>query len=263
MDQKALAQLAIERRRALSLDHQRIWALLNREPLRRFGFRSQVPLGNFIVDFHAHTHQLVLELADPKRDTPQRLNWLHRQGFRRIVISTDALALDDVALSERIQIDTREQTADRDGAVDLGWMQQALVLAQQAATHGEVPVGAVLVRNGELIGEGRNAPIAQCDPTAHAEVQAIRAAASRTGNYRLDGATLYVTLEPCAMCAGAIEHARIGRLVFGADDPRAGAVHSVHRLIAEPRHNHKLQWQGGVLADECSALLRGFFQQRR
>ncbi len=147
---------------------------------------------------------------------------------------------------------------------DQDWMRHALNLAARAATEGEVPVGAVLVQDGEvIIGEGWNRPIALHDPSAHAEMLAMRAAAARLGNYRLTGTTLYVTLEPCVMCAGAIVHARVSRLVFGARDPKAGAVDSVYDVIARPRLNHVVQWQGGVLEEECGAVLREFFRSRR
>ncbi len=149
------------------------------------------------------------------------------------------------------------------GAADDRWMRHALSLAGRAAERGEVPVGAVLVHNGQVIGEGWNRPIGLHDPSAHAEMLAMREAAARIGNYRLTGTTLYVTLEPCVMCAGAIVHARIGRLVFGARDPKAGAVDSVYDVIARPRLNHVVQWQGGVLEEECGALLRDFFRARR
>jgi len=143
------------------------------------------------------------------------------------------------------------------------FMRRALALAQCAAAEGEVPVGAVLVREGEIIGEGWNRPIALHDPSAHAEMIAMRDAASRLGNYRLPGTTLYVTLEPCVMCAGAIVHARVSRLVFGARDPKAGAVDSVYDVIAQPRLNHVVEWSGGVLEQECGTLLREFFRKRR
>lgn len=142
-------------------------------------------------------------------------------------------------------------------------MQHALRLARRAADLGEVPVGAVLVRDDEVVAEGWNRPIASHDPSAHAEMVALRQAAAALRNYRLGGLTLYVTLEPCVMCAGAIIHARIGRLVFGATDPKAGAVNSVYDVIANPRLNHALEWTGGVLADECGALLQEFFRARR
>ena len=142
-------------------------------------------------------------------------------------------------------------------------MQAALAQARAAAAEGEVPVGAVLVRAGEVIATGRNAPIASHDPTQHAEIAALRAAARRLGNYRLDGCTLYVTLEPCAMCSGAMLHARLPREVYGAADPKTGAAGSVVDLFAEPRLNHQTAVQGGVLAGECAALLQGFFSERR
>ncbi len=142
-------------------------------------------------------------------------------------------------------------------------MRAALGLAQQGAAAGEVPVGAVVVMEGGIVGQAHNAPIGLADPTAHAEVLALRDAARRVGNYRLPGATLYVTLEPCAMCCGAALQARVGRVVFGARDPKAGAVESVHRLLDDPRLNHRVAAVGGVLADESAALLREFFETRR
>jgi tRNA(adenine34) deaminase len=146
---------------------------------------------------------------------------------------------------------------------DESWMRRALELAAQAAQLGEVPVGAVLVRDGQLIAEGHNRPIADHDPSGHAEMIVLRAAAKMLGNYRLPGTTLYVTLEPCVMCAGAIIHARVQRLVFGAADPKAGAVNAVYDVIANPRLNHVVQWTGGVLAAECGLTLRNFFRARR
>lgn len=142
-------------------------------------------------------------------------------------------------------------------------MQQALLLAKQAEKSGEVPVGAVIVYKNEIIAQGWNQPIELHDPSAHAEMIAIRNAAKKLGNYRLNQCTLYVTLEPCSMCVGAIIHARIERLVFGAFDPKSGAVKSVFRSLDDPRHNHGVVWVGGVLADESSALLKAFFQARR
>ena len=146
---------------------------------------------------------------------------------------------------------------------DVHWMRQALAQAQAAGQAGEVPVGAVVVRGGEVIATGRNAPVQGHDPTAHAEIMALRAAAQRLGNYRLEGCTLYVTLEPCAMCSGAMLHARVPRVVFGAADPKTGAAGSVVDLFASRQLNHQTQVQGGVLADECAALLAAFFRERR
>lgn len=142
-------------------------------------------------------------------------------------------------------------------------MRRALALAARAEAMGEVPVGALVVRDGEVLGEGWNQPIAAQDPTAHAEVVALRAAAARAGNYRLAGTTLYVTLEPCPMCAGAIVLARVARVVFGAPDPLAGAGGSVFDLLRARELNHRTEVVGGVLADECAARLKTFFQARR
>ncbi len=146
---------------------------------------------------------------------------------------------------------------------DAAFMREALALAAEGEMRGEVPVGALLVRDGEVIGRGFNQPIGSADPTAHAEVAALRAAAAHLRNYRLTDCTLYVTLEPCAMCAGAIQHARIERLVFGAGDPKTGACGSVIDLFSNERLNHHTHVVGGVLAAECGALLRRFFAARR
>ena len=143
------------------------------------------------------------------------------------------------------------------------WMRRALELAARAEAEGEVPVGALVVLNEEIIGEGWNRPISSHDPTAHAEIVALRAAASKLGNYRLSGTTLYVTLEPCPMCAGAIVHARMARVVFGATDPLAGAAGSVFNLLESSVLNHRVQLERGVLAEECGIRLKAFFQARR
>lgn len=142
-------------------------------------------------------------------------------------------------------------------------MTAALALAREASEAGEVPVGAVVVKAGQIIGAGFNAPISRHDPSAHAEIQAMRAAASVLGNYRLTGCTLFVTLEPCAMCAGAIMHARIERLVFGAADPKTGACGSVVNLFTEERLNHHTVVEAGLLAQQCGELLTNFFRERR
>lgn len=142
-------------------------------------------------------------------------------------------------------------------------MSEALALAMSARQAGEVPVGAIVVCDGQIVGRGYNAPISSHDPSAHAEIQALRAAALALGNYRLAGCTLYVTLEPCAMCAGAIQHARIARVVFGAADPKTGACGSVVNLFAEPLLNHHTRIEGGVLAQQCGELLTNFFRERR
>lgn len=143
------------------------------------------------------------------------------------------------------------------------WMGCALTLADRAASLGEVPVGAVVVRNGKELGTGFNAPISGCDPTAHAEICALRDAAARAGNYRLTGATLYVTLEPCTMCVGAIVHSRVSRLVYGACEPKSGAVESVRRTLDEPHLNWQVETVGGILQDSCSQVISDFFSRRR
>lgn len=142
-------------------------------------------------------------------------------------------------------------------------MQAALHEAQAAAAAGEVPVGAVVVREGQILARGQNRVLRDLDPTAHAEMVALREAARLVGNYRLSGATLYVTLEPCAMCAGALVHARLDRLVYGATDPKAGAAGSVLTVLNHPRLNHQMELTSGVLGEECGQLLREFFRARR
>jgi tRNA(adenine34) deaminase len=143
------------------------------------------------------------------------------------------------------------------------FMGEALALALQTGAAGEVPVGAVVVKDGAIIGRGRNQPISTCDPSAHAEIQALRDAAKNLGNYRLPGCELYVTLEPCAMCAGAILHARIARLAFGTSDPKTGACGSVIDLFADTRLNHHCTVSSGVLSEDCGKLLSDFFSKRR
>lgn len=147
--------------------------------------------------------------------------------------------------------------------VDRHWMQRAFELAKRAQTHGEVPVGAVIVQGDEVLGEGSNSPISGHDPSAHAEINAIRAACQKQGNYRLPNSTLYVTLEPCAMCAGAIIHARVERVVIAAREPRAGAAGSVLNVLQHDQLNHRCQVEFGLMRDESAALLRTFFAARR
>jgi len=148
-------------------------------------------------------------------------------------------------------------------ANDYKWMQQAMGLAKEAAQASEVPVGAILVRDGLIIGEGSNSPISSFDPTAHAEIKAIRQAAQKEANYRLPGTTLYVTIEPCSMCLGAIVHARISRVVFGAREPKAGVLASNSLFRDAVIFNHAFDWEGGVCEKECSELMQSFFLERR
>ena len=146
---------------------------------------------------------------------------------------------------------------------DKAWMQHALKLAHRAAGEGEVPVGAVIIKTGQLVGEGWNRVIGLNDPSAHAEIIAMRTAGELLGNYRLPGCSLFVTLEPCSMCAGAMIHARLERVVYGADDPKTGAAGGKFDLLGNPAHNHAPVVDGGCIAGECSAVLKEFFQQRR
>lgn len=143
------------------------------------------------------------------------------------------------------------------------WMEKALTLAEKAQQQGEVPVGAIIVRDDKILGEGWNQPIISNDPTAHAEIQALRAASKKAENYRLPDATLYVTLEPCVMCAGAIVHARIKRLVFATNEPKTGAAGSCFDVFNTPQLNHQVNCEHGILADKSSDLLRAFFRSRR
>lgn len=157
---------------------------------------------------------------------------------------------------------TRPHTAGA-GRSDADWIRHALTLGEAAAAAGEVPVGALVVRDGNVLGEGWNRPIATCDPSAHAEIVALRAAGRTAGDYRLGGSTLYVTLEPCIMCAAALIHARVDRVVFGAWDPKAGAAGGIVDVFRLPPLNHRIDVFGGVLAEECGALLQRFFATRR
>lgn len=161
------------------------------------------------------------------------------------------------------EIESLNETTADSSTTDLRWMQHALKLAAHAEAEGEVPVGAVIVRDDKLIAEGWNQPVMSHDPTAHAEVMALRTAGQADENYRLLDTTLYVTLEPCVMCAGAIIHARVGRVVYGATDPRVGAAGSAFSLLGSDQFNHLVQVEGGVLEDECGELLRRFFRARR
>jgi tRNA(Arg) A34 adenosine deaminase TadA len=168
-------------------------------------------------------------------------------------------------LSEQTARSERDSTEAVTGEADLHWMRHALVLAERAEReHDEIPVGALLVDGeGQVIGEGWNRNIGDHDPTAHAEIVAMRAGGAAMGNHRLIGCTLYVTLEPCAMCAMAAVHARIARVVYAASDPKTGAAGSVFDLLTDPRHNHRVDVQGGVLAEQASAMLTNYFRRKR
>lgn len=279
-------------RRNLTEAERTLWFAINRGQLG-YKFRRQVPIGPYVVDFAALEPRLVIEVdggqhADSARDVV-RDAWLKEQGFVVLRFWNDEVlqCLPDVGAAILAKLPPPQPLPARgrgsgikvhslppprgeglgEGDArpsDAYWMSHALRLAQQAAEQGEVPVGAVLVdQNGELLAEGYNRPIADHDPSGHAEMIALRAGAKAIGNYRLTGTTLYVTLEPCVMCAGAIVHARVQRLVFGAPDPKAGAVNAVYDVISNPRLNHRVEWTGGVLEAECGQILRDFFRARR
>ena len=159
--------------------------------------------------------------------------------------------------------ETKKNPADMQPGEDAAWMELALEQARLAALAGEVPVGALVIRQGEIIGQGHNRNLLDNDPTAHAEIVALRQAAARVGNHRLIGCTMVATIEPCSMCAGALIHARIARLVYGAADPRAGAAGSTVQVINHPSLNHRMEVTAGVLADKCSEILQQFFRRKR
>jgi tRNA(adenine34) deaminase len=252
-----------------------LWRKLSRGQLHGWKFRRQAPIGSYFADFLCLEARLIVEVdggqhleAQAEHDR-ERGAWLKAQGFKllrfwdnQVLNETDAV-LEMIVQQLTPPPNPLPQGEGENSAEDLKWMRHALDLARRAAAEGEVPVGAVLVKDGEILAEGWNRPIILHDPSAHAEMLTLRAAAARLGNYRLPDTTLYVTLEPCVMCAGAIVHARVSRLVFGARDPKAGAVDSVYDVIARPQLNHVVAWQGGVLEQECGAVLREFFRLRR
>ena len=157
----------------------------------------------------------------------------------------------------------QKNAAELRSGEDAAWMEQALEQARLGAAAGEVPVGALVIKDGEVLGRGHNRNLLENDPTAHAEIVALRQAAARLGNHRLAGCVMVATIEPCSMCAGALVHARIARLVYGAGDPKAGAAGSVIQVINHPRLNHRMEVTAGVLADQCSEILQDFFRRKR
>jgi tRNA(adenine34) deaminase len=164
---------------------------------------------------------------------------------------------------QKRRIREQQRKTEAGSVSDELWMEEALGAAQRALENGEVPVGAVVVCDGKIVGRGWNRNVADSDPTAHAEIVALREAGRNLGNHRLADCELFATIEPCAMCAGALVHARLKRLVYGADDPKAGAVHSVLQVLNHPGLNHRMEVRGGVLAGKCAELLQQFFRNRR
>lgn len=273
-DCEAGATLPPERpptRRRPSEAELKLWPYLRRK-MPGCRFRRDEAVGPHVVDFVCFDPKIVIEI-DAGLDSASavdvdREHWLQAEGFLVLRFRSDDVVANTTAVVDSILAELPE-TPVADGncvhkAEDEHWMRQALIVARRAADAGEVPVGAVLVgADGELLSEGWNLPIALHDASAHAEMQALRSAGQKLANYRLTGSTLYVTLEPCVMCAGAIIHARVSRLVFAARDAKAGAVDSVYDVIARPRLNHRLEWRGGVLEAEAAELLREFFRERR
>jgi tRNA(adenine34) deaminase len=258
-------------RRRPSEAELKLWPYLRRK-MPGCRFRRDEAVGPYTVDFVCREPKIVIEI-DAGLDAASavdidREHWLQAEGFLVLRFRSQDVIANTADVVDSILAELPEAAlADNGGAQkaeDEHWMRQALIVARRAAEAGEVPVGAVLVGgNGTLISEGWNLPITLHDASAHAEMQALRSAGQKLANYRLSGTTLYVTLEPCVMCAGAIIHARVSRLVFAARDAKAGAVDSVYDVIARPRLNHQLEWRGGVLEAEAAELLREFFRDRR
>lgn len=184
-------------------------------------------------------------------------------GEREVRIPAKPLRVKQMSVDLNDELNPVSDAKHRKGEMDQHWMQRALELARESSELGEVPVGAVLVRDGVELGAGKNMPISACDPSAHAEIVALRDACSNEANYRLPGTTLYVTIEPCTMCVGAIVHARVERVVFGAREPKAGAVCSQNNLFEHACMNTRVSYSEGILAEQCSQLMSEFFQLRR
>ena len=264
----------VKRLRTNMTDAERkLWAQLRAHRFAGWKFKRQQPLDRYVVDFVCFEARLVIEVDGGQHlesaHDAQRDAWLSGEGFTLLRFWNDQVLNQTEAVLEEVLRhlpplpNPPPQGGRESGSDDDKWMRHALTLAQRAAEAGEVPVGAAIVNGGVVIGQGWNQPIGAHDPSAHAEMVALREAARCIKNYRLPETTLYVTLEPCVMCAGAIIHARVQRLVFGAWDPKAGAVSSVYDVVANPRLNHRVEWTGGVLEDECGLLLREFFRARR
>ena len=284
MREQAKLKLAKDLRRKMTDAERKLWQRLRAGRFSGYKFKRQVPIGAYIADFACISAKLIVEvdggqhLKQLERDNLRTFH-LEREGFQVLrVWSDDALVRTDEVLNmiwQKLNVPAaalspalsrareRESAMEDAGQHDKVFMREALTLARQGNDAGEVPVGAVVVKDGAIIGRGFNQPIGAHDPTAHAEIMALREAAAQQGNYRLPGCTLYVTLEPCAMCVGAILHARIERVVFGAPDPKTGACGSVIDLTAVQKLNHHARFTGGMLAGECGELLKTFFAGRR
>ena len=258
---------------------KKLWYQFRANRFAGFKFKRQAPIGDYVVDFVAPLVRLIVEVdggqhaEDVERDA-RRTSFLESQGYRVLRFwNNEVLQQTESVLTtiHEAMVAVRSPLSPGPSPVNGGgeslreelYMREALALAVQAEALGEVPVGAVVVKDGEIIGRGFNQSITSNDPTTHAEIVALRDASQRIKNYRLVDCELYVTLEPCTMCVGAMLHARLRRVVFGASDPKTGACGSVINLPAEEKLNHHATFVGGVLGDECSAMLKAFFQARR
>ncbi len=266
-------------RQTMTDAENKLWRQLRAGRFAGYKFKRQAPVGQYVVDFIAASSKLIIEIdggqhTERAHEDALRTTFLELQGFRVIRFWNDdvllrpdsvfdsiynALMVTNAPLSPGLSpVNGREELKS-----DESFMREALALARIAWDLGEVPVGAVVVKDGEIIGRGFNQPITSSDPTTHAEIVALRAAAAYLKNYRLVDCELFVTLEPCTMCVGAMLHARLRRVVFGAADPKTGACGSVINLPAEEKLNHHATFIRGVLADECSEMLKAFFREKR
>ena len=279
MRENAKTNFAKVLRRTMTDAEKKIWHHLRAGRFESHKFKRQAPIGRFVVDFVAPSAKLIIEVdggqhAVGSQADATRTAFLEQNGYRVLRFWNDDVLLRSEAVLESIYnvlmatnsplpSDPSPMNGQGLPARDESAMREALALAQRAWDAGEVPVGAVVVKDGAVIGRGFNQSITSSDPTGHAEIVALREAAALLKNYRLVNCELYVTLEPCMMCVGAMLHSRLKRVVFGAADPKTGACGSVIDLPAEARLNHHTLFIGGVMADECGAMLTAFFREKR
>ena len=273
----AKTKFAKKLRRTMTDAENKIWRNVRAGRFEGVKFKRQAPLGPYVVDFIAPTAKLIIEVdggqhTELAREDALRTSFLEQQGYRVLRFPNDDVLLRSEAVLESIYnvlmvtnspFSSTPANGQAESARDQSFMREALALAQRARDLGEVPVGAVVVKAGAIIGRGFNRPIISSDPTSHAEIVALREAATFLQNYRLVDCDLYVTLEPCMMCVGAMLHARLKRVVFGAKDPKTGACGSVIDLPAEEKLNHQTTFESGVLAGECGEMLKAFFREKR
>jgi len=279
MRENAKTNFAKVLRRNMTDAERKVWQHIRGGRFMGFKFKRQAPIGNYVVDFVAPTAKVIIEVdggqhAELANEDAGRSAFLEQQGYlvlrfwnNEVLQNPDAVfdSIYNALMATNTPLTPELSAVNGNGETlrDETFMREALTLAQAAWDRGEVPVGAVVVKDGEIIGRGFNQPITSSDPTTHAEIVALREAAAYLKNYRLVDCELYVTLEPCMMCVGAMLHARLKRVVFGARDPKTGACGSVINLPAEEKLNHHATFIGGVLADECGEQLKTFFREKR